>query len=237
MWATLALLHVVFWCAAYQVSALVLLPVGLLLATRWMRLEASVWLTTTGTLLLVGWMMPGAMSSAAIMAASVLCLRALRRPTWSEQGIDEARSTAPYRVPRTGEPPRPRPATLSFTRSERESMLRLSIGAFCSLYLSVWTIGWSGGSLPEHVIALDLLLAAATALVIWKARAWSALAPLAAMILHLAIQRRQLTAPASPAQWGVSAVGLGFGLLVASLLVSFRLRKVATSAGDRVPAR
>jgi hypothetical protein len=229
MWATIALTHVLFWCVAYQVSALVLLPVGLLLATRWMHREASVWLTATGTLLLVGWMIPGAMSSVALMSAGALGLRALRRPTWTHDGVDEPRSTAPYRVPRTGEPPRPTPAILSFSRANRDSMLRLLIGAFCSVYLAAWTIGWSGGSLPEHVIALDLLLTVAAALVVWKARAWAALAPLATTYLHLAIQTRHLTAPVSPAQWGGSAVGLGFGLLVASLLVSFRLRQVTTT--------
>jgi hypothetical protein len=55
------------------------------------------------------------------------------------------------------------------------------------------------------------------------------------MTLHLAIQTKHLTAPASPAQWGGSAVGLGFGLLVLSLLVSWRLRAVTSSAGDGPP--
>ena len=230
MWATIALLHVLFWCVAYQVSALVLLPVALLLATRWMAREASVWLAATGTLLLVGWTMPGAMSSVAVMAAGALGLRALRRPTWVDQVADDPRSTAPYRVPRTGEPPaRRRPAFLIFARAERDSRLRLLIGATVNLYVAAWTLGWSGGSLPRHVIALDLLLTAAAALVVWRARAWTALVPVAATYLHLAIQTRHLTAPVSPAQWGGSAVGLGFGLLVASLLVSFRLRKVTTT--------
>jgi hypothetical protein len=234
MWATLALIHVVFWCVAYQVSPVVLLPVALLLATRWMHGEAAVWAATTGTLLFVGWMMPGSMSSVALMSASVLCLRALRRPTWIDDATDEPRSTAPYRVPRTGEPPRPRAATLVFTRETRDAMLRLLIGSSCGVYLAAWMSGsgWSGGSLPEHVIVLDLLLAAAATLVVWKAQAWIALAPVVAMALHLAVQRRLVTAPASPTQWGGAAVGLGFGLLVASLVVSWRLRALATSAGD-----
>ena len=81
------------------------------------------------------------------MSASVLCLRALRRPTWTHQEIDEPRSTAPYRVPRTGEPPGPRPAILGFTRAKRDSMHRLLVGSLCCVYLSAWTSGWSGGSL------------------------------------------------------------------------------------------
>jgi hypothetical protein len=236
MWAALALLHLVFWCVAYQVSALVLLPVALLLSTRWMLREAAVWCAATGTLLLVGWVMPGSMSSVALMSASVLCLRALRRPTWTDHGIDEPQSTAPYRVPRTGEPPGHRPASLCFTRAKRDSMLRLLVGSLCCVYLSAWTSGWSGGSLPEHVVVLDVLLTAVAALVVWRARAWAALVPLAAMYFHLAVQRRHVTAPASPEQWGRAAVGLGFGLLVASLVTSWRLRKVATSAGDGPPS-
>jgi hypothetical protein len=235
IWAVLALIHVVFWCVAYQVSPLVLLPVALLLATRWMDREATVWGAVTGTLLFVGWGMPGAMSSVALMAAGALGLRALRRPTWIEPGIDEARSTAPYRVPRTGEPPGKRPSILYFAREARDARFRLLVGALSAVYLAAWTSGWSGGSLPEHVIALDLLLAAAAALVVWRARAWVALAPVATMTLHLAIQTKHLTAPASPAQWGGSAVGLGFGLLVLSLLVSWRLRAVTSSAGDGPP--
>ena len=235
MWATLALIHVVFWCVAYRVSPLVLLPAALLLATRWMHSEAAVWCAATGTLLFVGWRMPGSMSSVALMSASVLCLRALRRPTWIDDATDEPRSTAPYRVPRTGEPPQRRPATLVFLRETRDAMLRLLIGSFCGVYLSAWMSGWSGGSLPEHVILLDLLLTAAAAVVIWRAHAWIALAPLVSVVLHLAVQRRHLTAPASPAQWGGAAVGLGFGLLVASRVVSWRLRRVTISAGDGPP--
>lgn len=232
MWAMLVLFHVLFWCVAYQVSPVVLVPVALLLATRWMRTEAAVWCTATLTLLLVGRVMPGAMPSAALMVASVLCLRALRRPTWTEQELDAPHSTAPYRVPRTGGPPGRKPASLSFARAERAAILRLLIGSLTCVYLSVWMRGWSGGSLPEHALVLDGLLTGVVAVVVWRARAWFALSPVATLYLHLAIQTRHLTAPASSAQWGVAAVGLGFGLLIASLIVSFRLHRIAPAAGD-----
>jgi hypothetical protein len=235
MWATLALIHVIFWCVAYQISALVLLPVALLLATRWMRHEASVWAAATGTLLLAGGTMPGSLSSVALMAAVVLGLRALRRPTWTPDDAEEPRSTAPYRVPRTGEPPRRPPVSLTFTRAERDAMVRLLIGSFTSAYLAAWMVGWSGGALPRHVIALDLLFTAAAGLVVWRARAWAALAPAAVVYLHLAVQARYLTAPASPAQWGGAAVGLGFSLLVLSLLASWRWRPTALAAGEEPP--
>ncbi len=232
MWAALALMHVIFWCVAYQISALVLLPVALLLATRWMRREASVWAAATGTLLLAGWTMPASLSSVALMAAVALSLRALRKPVWTPDVVEELRSTEPYRVPRTGEPPlRPR-ASLTFTRAERDSMIRLLIGSFSSLYLAAWTARWSGGALPQHVIALDLLLAVAAAVVVWRERARAALAPAAVAYLHLAVQTRYLTAPTSPAQWGGAAVGLGFSLLVLSLLASWRWRPSALSASE-----
>lgn len=236
MWAAVMLLHVAFWCVAYQVSALVLLPAALLLATRWMRSEFAVWCAAAGTLLLVDRVIPSSMSSAALMAAGVLCLRALRTPTWTDHGIDEPRSTAPYRAPRTGEPPGHRPAILCFTRAKRDSLLRLSIGSLSCLYLSAWTSGWSGGSLPEHMVVLDVLLTAAAALVVWRARAWASLVPLAVMYFHFAVQRRLVTAPASPEQWGRAAVGLGFSLLVASLATSWRWRKDATSANEGPPS-
>lgn len=236
MWATIALLHVIFWCNAYQVSALVFVPVALLLATRWMHSEAMVWCAAVGALLLVGRVSPSSMSSAALMSAGVLFLRAMRRPTWIDPGIDEPRSTAPYRAPRTGEPEAHKPAILCFLRAERDSMLRLSIGSLCGLYLSAWTSGWSGGSLPEHVFVLDALLTAVTALVVWRTRAWAALAPVATMYLHLAVQRRLVTAPVSAEQWGRAAIGLGFVLLVASLITSWRWRKLATAANDGPPS-
>ena len=54
-----------------------------------------------------------------------------------------------------------------------------------------------------------------------------ALAPLSGSYLHLAVQVGLVTAPRSLLSWGVSAVGLGFALLIASLAASYRLRTPA----------
>lgn len=229
LWAGLVSFHVGFWYFEHHASPLALVPAALLLATRWMRREASVGCSVTGTLLLVGWVMPDRMSTAAVMAAVVLCLRALRRPTKLVDRVDEPRSTAPYRVPGGEESPRPVAARLSFARAPRDSMLRLLGGSVSCLYLAAWTADWSGGPLPEHVLALDVLFTVFAALLLMRARVWSALAPVAATYLHLAVQTHLIAAPSSTRQWGVTAVSLGFGLLLASLAVAWLHRKALRS--------
>ncbi len=57
----------------------VIIPILLLLATRWMPRESSVWLAVAGALL-SGLMMPAFFTTIAGMAGITLALRALRQP-------------------------------------------------------------------------------------------------------------------------------------------------------------
>jgi hypothetical protein len=107
---------------------------------------------------------------------------------------------------------------------------RMVVGSLYGLYLSVWTISWSGGALPQHLISLDLLLSAGLLILMWKARLRAAaIVPLVGTYAHLAVQTGTISAPQTRLQWGLSYVAAGFGLLVGSLAVSFGLRRLGSN--------
>jgi hypothetical protein len=105
-------------------------------------------------------------------------------------------------------------------------MARLFAGTTCSLYLSVWTSTWSGGRWPDHLIWLDAALTLVLLLLIWRGRVRSAaILPLMAVHAHRALQTGLIVAPATRLEWGLSSVAFGFGLLLVSLLLSWRYRR------------
>jgi hypothetical protein len=111
----------------------------------------------------------------------ILALRALREPSLTAAADTATMPTAPYRIYVSDRSPPPRHShAVSFVRANRQAMLRLVSGSLFALYLSVWTIGWSGGALPQHRIWLDLLLTAALGLVFWKTRSRVPFVPLVA---------------------------------------------------------
>ena len=231
IWAVLALGHVWFWADEFDLNLLILLPVAALLCTRFMRSEVAVWTTVSGILVVAGVDMPSSFSVTALMGAIVLALRALRGPAAVLPPFEAVEPTAPYRT--TGSdatPPFTGPPIVSFGRASPTTMARLFAGSLYALYLSVWTFGWSGGSLPAHLIALDLLLTAALLAFIWKTRARTiATVPLALTYAHLGVQMGLISAPDTKLEWGLSYVGVGFGLLLASLIVSWQLRRIASA--------
>lgn len=54
-----------------------------------------------------------------------------------------------------------------------------------------------------------------------------ALVPLAGTAVHFIVDAHLVPAPRSLVEWGGTAVGLGFALLLASLAVSCRLRRTS----------
>lgn len=225
-WILSALLvtgHVLFWSSQSPISFAPILVVAPLLLVRGLRRESHVWATVVGTLVLTGVASPASFSLTAIVAAAALGLRALAPAPLVERSVAATRSVPPYRSVASGEAPEivevevPAPV-------DRAAMTRLLAGAAFGAYLSVWTLGWSGGPWPAHVAALDLVLTAAAIVAVWRARARIALAPLVATYAHLVIAARLLPTPRSPLGWGASAVGLGFALLLGSLVASYTLR-------------
>lgn len=221
LWGSLAVLHFVAWSRYESLRLGVLVPVAIFCVTRWLVGELAVWLAVVGTL---GWaavFSPSLFSVCAVMAAATLLLRAFREPNLEFPSV--AVAAGPYRVPGMG----PRafvPPTLSFVRAGRDALLRLSLGSVFSLYLGIWTHGWTRGSWPAHVIALDVAVCAVVILFAWRSRAWVATAPLGVGAIQFAIQRRLIPRPSSMLEWGGAAVGGGFVLLLGSLAVAYLAR-------------
>ena len=210
--AALTLAHVWFWTTEFELKRALIVPVLLLLATRWMPRESSVWLAVGGALL-SGMMMPPFFATIAGMVAITLALRALRQPIESpagELGMFGAHD--------------PHAEVVCFGVAERPERMRCLTGSASSLYFSAWTLNWSSGALPAHVWWLDLSLAAVLLGVVWGIRAYVALVPLALSSLHLGVQVGTVSLPRTRTQWGLSEVGLGFALLATAVLTSWQSR-------------
>jgi hypothetical protein len=235
-WSMAALLfvgHVAFWSTQHAITLAALLPVAPMLAVRRARSERQAWALVVGTLLFVAVAMPSAIALTAILAAGALVMRALlpciRSP--GATAISSREETGPYRA---FDPSRafgaPQPAALrGFAATvlvpvDGAERMRLLTGALFATHLAVWTLGWTGGAWPAHVLALDLATAVVVALLAWRARVRVALVPFAAGAIHLVVKAHLIPAPQSLLEWGATAVGLGFALLFVSLAASYRLR-------------
>ena len=231
LWTVLAVGHL-FWCFESRLSARAFAPVLLLLATRWMRREASVWCAALGALAFAYVASPSLLWALALMAASTLATRALRSPM-HEQVAEAAAPSPPYR---TREPGALQPSVrIRFERASGPVMLRLLTGSAFGIYLALWTLGWTGGAFPAHRAALDIAVTAASLLLLAKLRARFVLLPLSVTYAHLAVQTGLLSSPTSAFEWGATMVGVGFGLLGVSLLVSYVIRAHPSPADAREP--
>jgi hypothetical protein len=228
MSAVLFVLHVLFWSTQHPLSLAALLPIAPLLAVRRLRSEARVWATVIATLVIVAVVMPGSFSVTAMMAAVALALRALPSMRAPSPGtaIAPRDTVQPYRAFVPNLPPLdPVVPPVVLVPVDRAERMRLVAGALFAAHLAVWTLGWSGGPWPAHVAALDLALTAVVLLFVWRARVRIALAPLFGCYAHFVVQAHLVAAPRSLLEWGGTAVGLGFALLIASLAATYRLRR------------
>jgi hypothetical protein len=196
-----------FWTTEFELKGALVVPMLLLLSTRWMPREGSVWLAAFGALL-SGLMMPPFFATIAGMVALTLALRALRQPT--ESPADELSGLDSHA------------RAVCFGLAERAARMRLLVGSASALYLMAWTLGWSGGALPQHAWWLDSSLTFVLLAMVWGFRAYVALVPLALSYLHLGVQAGTLSLPRTKAQWGLTEVGLGFVLLGSALLTSWQ---------------
>lgn len=103
--------------------------------------------------------------------------------------------------------------------------VRLFSGGLFAIHLAIWTMGWRGGALPDHVLLLDGALVASVLLMVWRLRARAALFPLTALCTHGAVATGLVPPPRTLFQYGMTAVALGFVLLAGSLATSYRLRR------------
>lgn len=227
LWAALGLAHALYWCFDHRLPPGAILAGLALLAARWARRERAVWALVASVLAATFALAPSALWQVAWMAAALLVLRALRTPRRGE--VRATSATPPYRGDPFPAPP-PRPA-LSWGRAEPRALARLATGATALAYLGAWTAGWRGGALPDHLLALDLALAVAAGLLLWRTRRAHALAPPLATATHLGTQQGWIALPRTALEWGLTCVGLGFAALLVSLLASWRWR-----ARDPAPA-
>ncbi len=213
----LVVFHVVFWSVQGHLDLVTIVPVVGLIAARRVRAEQRAWAAVLATLAFVGWATPASLSAASFVAAVFCAVRAAG--AWRRR-VEGARSPVvdgPYRASGEGEAAGP-------NAPRGESERRWLFGAALLAYLSVWSMGWSGGAWPAHVAALDLLFTAGLGAGAWLFRRRAAVAPAATLWAHFAWQAGLVPQPHSVQAWGGATVALGFALLAASLATSYWLR-------------
>lgn len=164
----------------------------------------------------------------ACFVAAALALRAFRSPRLVQRA--QIRSRPPYREPPTEPASIPE---LVFVRAERAAWLRLLTGSLFALYVAVWAHGATPSAWPAHSLALDIVLVAAVAVWVWRARALVALVPLGAVLFHAGVERGLISAPRGSLEWGLTQIALGFLLLLGSVGITLRWQRRAV--GRRSP--
>jgi hypothetical protein len=227
-------LHVLMWWKDHDLSLAAALLAVPLVAVQRVRSEARTWATLVGTLAVAAIALPGAFSVTALLVAAALCLRALA-PAFA------AAPEAPRPHAATPAPDPYRAGDASAWATEPPVVLvdgalvegavvgaaertRSFGGALIAIYLAAWTAGWTGSAWPHHMLALDLALTFAVMAFTWRTGARAILVPLVASYGHYALAAHLIPAPRTTAGWGETIVGVGFALLAASLLASYRLR-------------
>lgn len=221
LWGGALSVHVGLWATDRGLRLQLLVPLALLLATRWTRSEAKTWLAVLAALGLGAGLLPEFFWMVAAASALTLWLRATRRPRRQEPSV-EAGGRGPYR---SSSPPPPARARIVFARAPLPAYRRLGFGALALSYVATWTFDWSGGPWPEHTLPSLLVFSLA---LLTLARAWRSRGALTLLVpapVHWATQRGVLEAPASLAHWGGLAVGLGFALLAVGLVATLRARE------------
>lgn len=220
--ALLLLLHLAFRLPPRPGSALPLVLVLPILSTRWIRSELRVWSVVVMTLAFSARHHPASFAALALVAAMALAWRA-----WTAAHADvEVAVPSPETAYRTSDAELRQPAATvtEVFPAGRDATLRLAAGSLSSLYLGLWTLRWSGGPWPGHLVALDVALGAIVLFAVARYRARVALVPLAATTVHFVVASRLVSLPDTMLGWGALATTLGFVLLGGSLTVSYRLR-------------
>ncbi len=211
--------HVLFWAADQRIAVVPFVP---LLFVRSTRSERRVWVVLVATLVVAALVAPATFALVAAMAAAALLLRAFAPVFGPEIAATPApRSTQPYRAGASEQEASVMVTPLVDTAEAH----RLLAGALAAAWLSAWTLGWAGGALPPHVLALDLLLTFVAAFLAWRRHARPALAPSLAVWTHLVAAKGLLPTPRTSLEWGGAALLLGFALLLGSVAATWRLRR------------
>jgi hypothetical protein len=224
---TLLGVHVLFWAKDHDIALSYVLPIAPLFFVRRTQSEGRAWTLVVATLAFIGLTAPSLFSLTSLLAGAALCLRVLspafvqRDPATPLHRVPEHAYRASSAEPHDVYAAKPSTTTAIIGAAERA---RSFAGAICALYLSVWTLRWAGGPLPEHLLWLDLALTVALIFATWRLRVRAPLVALAACYGHLVVQKDLIPWPSSATEWGATAIALGFALLAGSLAVSYRFR-------------
>ena len=227
MSGALVTLHVAMWWISSGLSLAATLFAAPLLAVRRIRSEVQTWALVLATLAFAAFVRPDAFFVTALLAAVALGLRVLapRLPLVAVARTSEERPVSePYRAREGGEEP-PRAVVYVVRTLGAGERARALAGSLFAAYLGAWTFGWSGGAWPGHVVALDVVLTLVVVIAVWRTQVRAPLVvPLFASYAHAALVAQLIPIPRSGVAWGETIVGLGFAMLAASLVTSYRLR-------------
>ena len=93
---------------------------------------------------------------------------------------------------------------------------RLYVGAVVSIYIGVWTLGWTGGAFPELNLWLN-----GTAIVVLLAMAWILRLPSAIpAALFIMVAGAEAFMPTGRLQWGSFVMVMGFTSLLAGIAMN-----------------
>jgi hypothetical protein len=109
-------------------------------------------------------------------------------------------------------------------------------GSLFLLYLSLWTTGWRGGAWPAHNLVIDVAFVVVAVFLAWHQKRWISVALPTMFGAHAIAVSGVIPLPHTTLGWGSSALVLGFALLLAGLVVSYRLRGL-TAPEPESPAR
>jgi hypothetical protein len=226
IWTALLLAHVWFWATEFDLNLFVLVPVALLLRTRVARSERETWASVAGALA-VGALLPTYFSMFAGMACIALVLSILRQP--SPAPIE---ALVPNDAPDLDSREEDVAVFSSFVVAQPAARARFFAGSIFAVYLCWWTRPWTGGALPAHALVLDLSLTTALLFMFWKTRRVAPLTALFAAYLHLGVATGVIFVPRTQMHWAIVYLGLGFGLLLTSLVASLWFLRTDSTADN-----
>ncbi len=239
MWGAAALGHVVYTSVWLHVDLLVLAPIAVLLGTRFVLRERSVWIACGCALGLVLVIDPAQLSIVSAMVATVLVLRAVRSPSVVTTFATTS-AMPPYRgapeTPFEEAPPATPITTIVYGLAAPIVKQRLLSGALATAHLAAWTGLTHGGLWRAHVWWLDLVLVLALGVMLRRRARPEPMIPIAALGAHFGIVAGWIRAPHHTAEWGIWSIGSGFVLLAAGLAVSWWLSRRDYQSTQTTPA-
>ncbi|MEM1034449.1 MAG: hypothetical protein AAGN82_29195 [Myxococcota bacterium] len=221
-WAGALALHVAYWAADLGVSIRGAGLAGVLVAaaTRPRRARAAVGLTVV--VAITALVAPRLTSPICFMVAAATALRAWREPQLRMRATPPpAAVTAPYRRGGRLAPPPP-PTTSALAPPPPPVRRAWALFSVFAGFGAVWTAGWRPGSDLAHLPWLDLVLTlVVVSACLWWREAYGIVPVMGLHFHHLFVLGY---VPRGALEWGAALVGLGFALLLGSLIAQYVVR-------------